>query len=363
MKRKLCLTMALCLLAACFAPAALAEEERSFSGALAPRDITTLTAPYTGRVLTVSGHVGELIAKGSELFTLDTTKVYAPCDGTVAGLFAAVGDSLADIGRLYAAPLSIEPSAQYIINGSASGAYNANENKYVHVGESVHLYCSSSDERDGTGVVTSVSGSAYTVEVRAGSLRLSDNCYISRGAERDESKQRIGSGRVQRNLPVAVTAEGSVLALHVAEGATVKKGELLMETVTGDLRGGVTDARVLATADCVLLSVDASVGTSVQQGQALCTAYAVGALEAVVTVDESDLSAIAIGNAARIELDGAPDREALTGTVRAIAYTPDTNGSGVAYNVYVSFENDAFVRQGMSVTVVIGHSQEAEAVQ
>jgi len=335
---------------------ALAEGTLALSGTLEPAKMETITAPFSGRIERVNHEAGDYATASDVLLELSTTKVYAPCDGTVAGLRIVEGDNLADVGKIYEAPFYIEPTSKYIISATTSGAYDNNDNRYIHVGEYVYLTSSNNSNRTSEGIITSVDGTDYTVEVLSGTIRLGENCRISRDPDSDESKGRIGSGKTKRNNPIAVAAEGSVLKLYVAEGSTVKKGDVLMEVVTGDLRGtALSGNRVSADTNIVVQSVTAAVGDSVQQGQPLATVFTVGTLVAVVQVDESDLAGIEVGDPMTVELDNSSGAISYKGTVEKISLTTNTKVSGTAYDVTVSFKNDDFVRQGMQVTVRKGN--------
>lgn len=331
---------------------ALAEGNLTLSGTLEPAKTETITAPFSGRIERANLKAGDFAAASDVLFEFSTTKVYAPCDGTVASLRIVEGDSLADVGKIYQAPLYIEPTSEYVISATTSGAYDKNDNRYIHIGERVYLTSTNNSKRTGEGIITSVDGTDYTVEVLESTIRLAENCRISRDPDSDESKGRIGSGKTKRNNPVAVTAEGSVLKLYVTEGSAVKKGDVLMEVVTGDLRGAALFGNgVSAEADIVMQSVIAAVGDSVQQGQPLATVFPVGTLVAVVQVDESDLAGIEVGDNMMVELDGSSGTISYKGTVEKISLIANLEANGIAYDVTISFKNDDFVRQGMSVTV------------
>ena len=329
-----------------------AAETLSFSGTLEAAEAEAILAPFEGVVLHSGVKTGDSCAASTAMFELSTRKVYAPCDGTVTGLFAREGDSISDITAVYDAPMYIEPTSAYVISATTSSAYNTTENKYIHVGEQVYVFCTSAKTRTGAGIVTAVDGSSYTVEVMTHeNLRLNENCYISRSSNPDDDKARIGSGKTKRSAPIAVAAEGSVLRLAVQAGGAVQKGDLLMEVVNGDLAGLQTkDGTIRAANDLVIMSVNVSVGESVSENHLLATAFFKGSLEAVVQVDESDLGHISIGDNVTIELDGASGK-LYEGTIVSIASVANEKASGVEYDVTVSFENDDFVRQGMSVTV------------
>jgi multidrug resistance efflux pump len=335
-----------------FITPALAEGDLSLSGQLEPARTDVITAPFSGTVVSAPLSAGDFAAATDALFELTTTKVYAPCDGTVAGLRAQEGDSLSDLALMYQAPLYIEPDSAYVISASTSGAYDDNDNRYIHVGEHVYLTSTNNSSRTGEGIITSVTGTAYTVEVQSGTIRLAETCRISRDPDSDEAEGRIGSGKTERNNPVPVTADGSVLRVCVSEGDSVRKGDLIMETVPGDLRNkALTGSHVTAGADVVVQSVSASVGDVVQQGQALAVVFPVGTLVALVQVDESDLVNLEIGDDVTIELDGTSGAVTYPGVVETISRTANPEAVGAAYDVTISFENDDFVRQGMSVTV------------
>ncbi len=326
------------------------DEELTLSGALKPAAEKTVTAPFGGTVLACGLHAGDAVKAGDALFELDTIKVYAPADGIIAAVLVTEGQSLAS--SVYEAPIWLEPASQFIINATIAGANNSTETKYIHAGEKVFVHATVSDERKANGLVTSVSGTSYTVEVLDGNLRINESCNISRSDDPDDSKLRIGSGRAVRNDPVAVTGEGSVLKLHVKQGDAVKRGELIMETVRGDIAGkGLTDGIIRAETDCVITGVSVSAGMAVQERQAALTLYERGALEAVVSVDENDLSRIKVGDTVTVELDCASGERLFEGVVRSIDYTASANDKGVMYDAHVTFENDDFVRMGMSVTV------------
>ena len=115
------------------APAAMAKsktrtkESVSMSGSLQPAEVELITAPMSGSVLECPVKAGEKLEAGEALLVIDTVHIYAPCDGTVAGLRAEEGDSLSRINRFYGAAMYIEPTSQYIIYASTTNAYDSND--------------------------------------------------------------------------------------------------------------------------------------------------------------------------------------------------------------------------------------------
>lgn len=343
--------ISLVLVMACMG-AALAEGSLSLTGTLEASQTVAITAPFDATVLESNIKEGDVLAPGDAMFEMSTTKVYAPCAGTVAGVWAAEGDNLEDVAAVYDALLYIEPASPYIISASTARAYNTTENKYVHVGEPVYLTSTSSKSRTGTGVLTSVDGSSYTVEVLTGNLHINETCYISRDEDSSKEKGRIGSGKTARNNPVAVEAEGSLLKLYVKDGDTVEKGDLLMEVTNGSLKGKSLSGSTLSAGEAwVVLGVNVSVGDGVTEGQTLATVFPDGSLDAVVQVEEADLGSIQAGDAVTVALDGFSEKKEYAGKVQSISSVANGEANGVAYDVAVTFANDGLVRQGMSVTV------------
>ena len=203
---------------------ALAEGNSiEMTGTLQPDRIEVITAPMTGSVIECEAEEGELAAAGEALMVIDTVKVYAPCDGTVAGLRAEEGDRLSAVQAIYGAAMYVEPESEYVISANTTNAYDSNDTRMIHVGETVYLTSVNNSDRTGVGLITSVSGENYTVEVLESNIRLNETCRISRDEDKDETKARIGQGKTQRNNPVAIAADGSVVKLHVQEGDEVKR--------------------------------------------------------------------------------------------------------------------------------------------
>lgn len=345
-------TLAVMLLVLCMGfPAMAAEQESvSMSGMLQPADILRITAPFSGRVMLCEAAAGDLIAAGDALMQLDTMHIYAPCDGIVAGLRAGEGDSLSMINALYGAAMYVEPDSRYIIYASTAKAYDSNDNRIIHVGETVYLTSINNYSRTGEGLVTFVEGDNYTVEVTEGNLRLNETCYISRDEDHEVEKGRIGQGKTARNNPQPVTAEGSVVKIHAAEGDQVKRGQLLME-IAPDARTEAESGVIRAGEDLIVLSVLTDEGAQVQKDQIVCEVFPVGTLQAVVYVEEDDLLSIRVGDNVTVELDAAPEEYSYEGRIESIAYVPAEGMNEVCYEVRVQFENDGIVRMGMSVTV------------
>jgi len=260
-------------------------------------------------------------------------------------VFAEAGDSAASVMDRYGALLYMEREEIYTAACSTNGSNSDNENKIVHVGETVYVQSTADSKRDGVGVVTGVTGKDYTVDIHLiDELKVNDQIKVYRDSDHDNDSC-IGSGKVSRIDPVPVTAQGYVLAVHAADGGKVKRGSLLLETVPDaleDMRGG--DSVIRMPQDGVLLSVNVSAGEQVAKDQALASYCPAGEMKLVCTVDEEDLALLAVGDRMTVTLE-ALEGETREAVVEKIAAAADENGE---FAVTLTMDKTEGLRIGMS---------------
>ena len=185
MKKTLAILMAAALMLGTLpALAETATDTAGFSGKVAYRSEMTLLAPFGGTLADYDLHVGDTVKAGETLFSIGTTKVYAPVDGTVRGLQAVAGDDTALVIDRYGALMSLEPAGRYTLNANTGRAYSSsdsnNVNRYLNEGETVYLRSSDDEDHTGVGVITSVSGRNFTVEVKQSNLNMEESVSIYR---------------------------------------------------------------------------------------------------------------------------------------------------------------------------------------
>lgn len=342
MKVLLSMIMILCLIAG------TACSEERFDGQVVAGDEISVTAPFGGTVKACSLRVGDLIAADDVIATLSTTRVIAMEDGTIRGIFASPGDS-AENTVLYLMPVS-----KYTISASISKAYKSAEMMFVNIGEQVYIRCSRDGSHRAIGMVTAVKDSSFTVQTTAGELYMEETVNIYRAADY-AAKQCIGSGTVSRTDAIAISGTGSILRMHVQDGEAVERGQMLFETVDGDIVGeDIADNRVHSTVAGVIAEVKAKVGQQVKQGDVLMTVYQPSGYQICMNVPEDMLSTLGNGDACSIFFNWN-EGESYDGVITDISYVSneEANGGETMYSVYVSFEADETVRLGMNVTVVL----------
>ena len=358
--------------------AALAEV--TFDGHVVAGEVRAISAPFGGIVDKMEVRAGQPVALGDPVATLATTKVYATTDGTISGVFAKPGDAAEGIEERYGGLVYIEPTHRYIISADNEKAYNSSSTRYVHIGETVYISCVKDGTHTATAVVTSVAdlddngNTPFKLEVIGGDLYMGETVAIYR-SKSYTNESRIGRGTVQQNTAVAIKGTGSVLRMHVKEGDTVERGELLFETVEGNLDGlFAMDNTIVSNVSGIVATVDATPGSSVDKNAKLVTIYPEGTLQIEVLVSELDLDAIHEGDTVDIEYDWDSDgRLRTTGTVQSISHvdtstaTTDNNAAAAStsnsmarYSALIGFEATPETRIGMSVIVYAGSSAEED---
>ena len=327
--------------------------EMIFEGKVTGSATVSVLAPFGGIVDEVRVRAGDRITQGAGVAAIKTTRVYAPAEGVVSGVFGREGDATEGISERYGAVLFVEPVNKYTIFASTEKAYNVSENKFIHIGEEVYLCCTADGSHQGTGVVTAVEAEGkYKVEVTGGEFCMDETVGIFRKPGYPSSS-RIGRGTVAATAAVAVKGSGSILKMHVANGDMVERGELLFETVEGTLDGLFSPGNeVLCDVTGIVSNIDAAAGTAVEKGAKLITVYPDDALQVEVPVLESDLSAISVDMPVRIEFGWDPEQDTrMDGVVTHISYVNGAESGEPSYTAYVHFTPDETVRLGMTVLV------------
>ena len=301
----------------------------------------TISSPWGGLVDTVPVSAGATVSAGSTLATLKTTTVYAERSGTIR-LFGDVGDSAEMITALYGAIAYIEPVERYTVSISTKTANTAEENKFVHPGDTVYLRSQNNQSHTGKGQITTVSGGSFTVLITEGTFDSSESV----NAFRDPgylTTTRLGKGSVSLADPVAVTGEGILAAVNVKNGASIKKGAALFETLEGTYAGKVKNlGQIVAPADGVISSLSVSRGTSISANAAVCTFYPDNALRIQASVSESDLSFFMVGTKVKAEFTYLQDGAlTVTGTVESVSRLGlDSTSDEASYSVIIQPDTD-----------------------
>jgi len=306
-----------------------------------------VTAPFAGTLLPFGLSQGDAVETGDLLFALDTTPVYATQNGTVAAVFVSEGDDGAGAENHYGAMAYIEPEYPLYIDADNKDAYDKDENFYQHAGEALYLKWGNTT---GTGMILSVSGDDYIVEIHSGDFEPDDTVRCFRESHHPQSSE-IGRGKVKRFADIAVNASGRVARVHVQPGDTVKTGDLLFEMIDPQSMPGVSPD-ILSPVSGAVTQLAAVSGAQVYLGQLLCEIADLSALELSVELDELDLTAVSVGDTLSYTLDAYGDK-VFTGTVTRIRPIGTQRQNATYFDVRVTAPQGVTVLPGMNGTVLL----------
>jgi multidrug efflux pump subunit AcrA (membrane-fusion protein) len=176
---------------------------------------------------------------------------------------------------------------------------------------------------------------------------------------RDEAyseKQRLGRGSVSRVNPTAVNATGAIVSIAVKDGDRVKRGDLLMEKLSGTFEGyEMTGTAVVAAEEGVIVSVSAEVGATVSKGDVVAQIAPISGMRVEAAVGADDRLSLKAGDKVTIELE-SDDSITYEGTVRYITEMPEEDAEEVTYKAVIDFTPDENVYFGMAVVVTSGEN-------
>lgn len=282
---------------------------------------------------------------------LSNLNVTATKKGIVKDVRASAGDAAEDLS--YLCLISTDGRMKLVID--APEGLKKYDKLYVSVegGEPIE------------GSVTELSKGKATI------VFADDNYAVGAAAEaRDAGGTPLGSGQITVNDHVVIRAgAGRITSVEAAEeNKAVSKGTVLFKLEAGaptqsyasrkqqestlleqieDLEAQLT---ITAAYDCILSSLPVSEGDTLGAGSTLCTLSGTGGYSMTLSIDELDISSVALGQDASITLD------ALEGEFPAKVTNISYAGSGsyvTSYTVTVTTEPIEGALPGMSASVEI----------
>lgn len=350
MKKWTALILTLCLIGVSGASAQKAVAEVTANGVVESSAVAQLTAPCSGVLLPFDWESGDVVSAEDVLFEMDTSKIFAPVNGTVRAVFAQAGRQAADVMNEHGMLISIQKERDVVIRCTTSGAYNDAENRRIHAGETVYVEQSSDRDNKGAGRIVSKSDSDYVVELTKGDFDDGDSVKIYR-EDTMSSKSCIGSGTVGYAEDVTVGGSGYIVSCAVQEGQQVRQGDLLVEVLSQDAEPGLRSAKLQAGAEGAL-EIFTTSGAQVYKGQLLAKVHDLNSVRVVASVDEMDLDHVQPGGSVNIVFDRYPG-EVVVGTVSEIGALGQTRQNAAYYDVAIDFYTTLEILPGMNATVTL----------
>ena len=370
------------------------------SGTLLPANSYTVTTLVEGDILTAGFEEGDMVEKDTVLYEIDSSdaanniekaqislnQARRNYEDAVDGQYLRAGSSgslfslLVDVGDEVAQGQEIAVIRQ---SGTMklTVSFPADDAEGFYVGQAAEVLLDGSFETL-EGTVTAVSGSDI---VGTGNM-VTRNVTVSvknpggLGVEQAASVTINGVGcaaagtfAYQSESTLVSSVSGTVAAVHVKEGQTVSKDQILL-TLSGDsLEEKVQSAQdSLRSAE---LSMDSTqnqldsytitspiqgtivdkqykAGDTVEGGKTLCTIYDLSYLELTMNIDELDISKISEGQSVQVTAD-AVEGQTYTGVITKVSVLGSTSSGVTSYPVTVRIDETDGLRPGMNVDAKI----------
>jgi HlyD family secretion protein len=123
----------------------------------------------------------------------------------------------------------------------------------------------------------------------------------------------------------------------------------------------VTNQAVTTPIAGLVTSVDSANGSAGQSGKRAVTVTDMSTMKVKVSVDELDISSVAVGQKATITFDALSDKT-FTGVVESAAQTGTTTSDVTTYDVVVGISNPTGIRLGMNADVTIAVQSKDKAI-
>ncbi len=373
------------------------------SGSLEAANSYSVTSLAEGNILTADFEEGDQVEEGTVLYTIDASNLSSTLEQAQISLNQArrsYDSRLKDLEKLsVTAPkagrvLSLEVEAGDDVSAGQTVAalrnsdimalevpFLSDEAAGFHVGQSASVTLESTFETlEGTvskidRVDTVLEGGMIvryvTVEVaNPGALSVSQT-----GSAVVDGCASAGSAAFRYAAEENITAEvsGTVASIRAQEGSWVNKGDVIL-TLTSDS----VDDNVQSAADSLrsaelslesrydqldnytvtspirgtVIDKNYKAGETSETGKVLCSIYDLSYLTMTLSVDELDISDIAVGQRVEITADAVEGRT-YTGVVTKVSVAGTSSGGTTTYPVTVRIDETEGLLPGMNVDAVI----------
>ena len=318
----------------------LNQSERSYQNTMESLEDLTVTAPVSGQVYSIDVEAGDEVSAGQQVATVRDSKT-----------------------------MSLEVT------------FPADDAASFYVGQSASVTLDSTFEAL-TGSISKIAGNdtvlTGNVIVRSVTIDVSNPGGLSTEQSASAAVGTVtstGSGTFTYKAEEAVTAQvsGTVASIQVSEGQQVSKNQALVVLTSDDLDDQVQSAQdslrnaqisyekqteqledytVTAPITGTIVDKNYNAGETSEANQVLCSIYDLSYLTMTLSVDELDISDIAVGQTVTITADAVEDRT-YTGTVTKVSVAGTSSGSATTYPVTIRIDDTDGLLPGMSVDAII----------
>ena len=318
----------------------LEQAQRSYNSRVKDLEKLSVTAPKTGRVLSLEVEEGDDVSAGQTVATLRNSDIM-----TLTVPFLA--DEAAGFSVGQRAAVTLESTFE-TLEGTVSKVDRADT---VLEGNRIVRY--------------------VTVEVaNPGALSVSQT-----GSATIDGCASAGSAAFAYAAEQAITAEvsGQVAAIRAREGDRVDRGDVLLTLTSDSLDDSLQSAAdslrnaelslesrqdqlnnytVTSPIRGTVIDKNYKAGETSEAGKVLCSIYDLSYLTMTLSVDELDISDIAVGQRVEITAD-AVEGKTYTGVVTKVSVAGTSSGGTTTYPVTVRIDETEGLLPGMNVDAAI----------
>ena len=374
----------------------------SSSGTLQPADSYTVSTLVSGEILSDTFEEGDQVVEGQLLYTLDSSSASnSQTQAKNSYTQAQTNYKQAVEAKYPTADMSGTVSEVYVKNGDTVSAGTelmrivGDNNIYLtglfpyaspsdfYVGQTATIYINGFAGTT-TGTVTAVSSSTVTtsnglqavsVQVKAANPGLVTADYTASIYIGNYSSYGQTSINLSASSVVTAEASGKVTGLSWLAGDTISEGQRIC-TITGDsvdnsienakismenaqsslenAQETLDDYSITAPISGEVVTKTAKAGDKIEGGSdgTLCVIYDLSYLEMTMSIDELDISDVAVGQEVQITAD-AVEGTTYTGVVTKVSVAGTTSGGITTYPVTVRIDETEGLRPGMNVDAEI----------
>lgn len=384
------------------------------SGTLEAADSYSVTTLLEGTILTADFEEGDQVEEGTVLYTIDSSdasssleqsqisldqaqrsynnqlekqadlNVPATAAGQVYSLEVEVGDDV-NVGQTIA---TIRDSDTM----SLEVTFPADEVSGFYVGQSASVTLDSTFETL-SGTISKINGNTTVlsgnVMVRAITIDVSNPGGLSTQQSASAvvgSVTSTGSGTFSYHTEKEITANvaGTVGSIQVCEGDQVSKGQTLVVLVSDDLDDSLQSASeslrnaqislenrydqlddytITSPIKGTIVDKNYNAGETTESNQVLCTVYDLSYLTMTLSVDELDISNIAVGQTVSITAD-AVEGKIYQGVVTKVSVAGTSSDGVTTYPVTIRIDETDGLLPGMNVdaTIVLDSATDVLAI-
>lgn len=374
----------------------------SSSGTLQPADSYTISTLVSGEILSDTFEEGDQVAEGQLLYTLDSSSASnSQTQAKNSYTQAQTNYKQAVEAKYPTADMSGTVSEVYVKNGDTVSAGTelmrivGDNNIYLtglfpyaspsdfYVGQTATIYINGFAGTT-TGTVTAVSSftvttstglQAVSVQVKAANPGLVTADYTASICIGNYSSYGQTSINLSASSVVTAEASGKVTGLSWLAGDTISEGQRIC-TITGDsvdnsienakismenaqsslenAQETLDDYSITAPISGEVVTKTAKAGDKIEGGSdgTLCVIYDLSYLEMTMSIDELDISDVAVGQEVQITAD-AVEGTTYTGVVTKVSVAGTTSGGITTYPVTVRIDETEGLRPGMNVDAEI----------